>query len=220
MSNDEGSWTAARSSFGIRHSFVIGGALVVHSSFAEIVPIPSHNDERRSAMAIVAQFGAPAYMRRAKRVETAFTDLIDRLRVRRGELLEGVRIHLRLLLDAAGSLDAVRPFVSDVQFTAFSGLVAGFALTEGEPTGAPSRRLRRALRDLAASVARFNHHWLDCVSEADLSEVNAEREGYNRWYLLEKECAVGVIRARQGFQPLPPVTAADVLAALPTIGDD
>jgi hypothetical protein len=183
----------------------------------ELVPIPSHNDERRSAMAIVAQFGAPAYMRRANRVETVFEGLIGRLRVCRDELLGGVRLHLRLLLEVAGSLDAVRPFVSNEQFTAFGELVTHFRLTERSPTGASPRRLRRPLRELATSVARFNRRWLECVAEADLSEVNAEREGYNRWYLLEKECAVGVIRSRQGFQPLSPVTTADVLRELPTL---
>jgi hypothetical protein len=183
----------------------------------DLVPIPSHNDERRSAMAIVARFGAPAYMRRAKRVETVFSDLIDRLRVRRDELLEGVRLHLRLLLDVAGSLDAVRPHITDEEFTSFVGLTANWGLTERPPRGESPRRLRRVMRELAASVARFNRRWLDYVAEADLSEANAERDGYNRWYLLEKECAVGVIRARQGFQPLPPVTSADVLRELPPL---
>jgi hypothetical protein len=220
MTNDERPPAAGRvrfSSFGIRHSFVIGGALVVHSSFSDIVPIPGHNDERRSAMAVVAQFGAPAYMRRANRVEAVFENLIDRLRLRREELLGGVRLHLLSLLEVAGSLAAVRPFFSNGQFTAYSELVTHFGLSERPPTPVSPRRLRRALRELAASVARFNRRWLKCVSEADLSEVNAEREGYNRWYLLEKECAVGVIRARQGFQPLPPVTSADVLRELPQI---
>jgi len=187
------------------------------SDVEELVPIPSHNDERRSAMAVVAQFGAPAYMRRAKRVESVFEDLIDRLRVRRDELLGGVRLHLRLLLDVAGSLDAVRPFVSNERFTAFSELITHFRLTERPPTGASPRRLRRPLRELLASVARFNRRWLQSVAEADLSGVNAERDGYNRWYLLEKECAVGVIRARQGFEPLSPATTADVLRELPTL---
>lgn len=183
----------------------------------ELVPIPSHNDERRSAMAIVAHFGAPAYMRRANRVEAVFEALIDRLRVRREDLLGGVRLHLLSLLEVAGSLAAVRPFLSDEQLRAFSELVAQFCLTERPPANVSPRRLRRSLRELAASVARFNRRWLKCVSEADLSEVNAEREGYNRWYLLEKECAVGVIRARQAFRPLSPVTTDDVLRELPLL---
>jgi len=191
--------------------------LVVHSSFSEIVPLPSHADERRAAMEVVARLGAPAFLRPAKRVETAFTDLIDRMRIRRDELLKGVRLHLRLLLDVASSLNVVRAHFTDEQFTALSTLVADFGVTERPTTGASSRRVRRGLRDLAASVARFNRRWLACVADADLSEVNAERDGYNRWYLLEKDCAVGVIRARQGFQPLPPVSPADVLRELPPL---
>jgi hypothetical protein len=187
------------------------------SEVEEPVPIPSHDDERQSALTIVAQFGAPAFMRRANRVESVVSDLIDRLRVRRNEQLQGVRLHLRMLLEAAGSLDAARAFLSDEQFTAYRALVADFGLTEREPTGSSPRRLRGAVRELVESVVRFNRRWLECVAEADLSAVNAERDGYNRWYLLEKECAVGVIRGRQGFRPLPPLTTADVLHALPPL---
>jgi hypothetical protein len=187
------------------------------SDVEELVPIPGHDDERRSAMLVVAQFGAPAYMRRAKRVETAFSDLIARLRVRREELLGGVRQRLRLLLDVAGSLEAVRPILSEHQFGTFCRLITDFGLTEREPTSTSPRRLRRALHELDVSVTRFNRRWLAYISETDLSEVNAERDGYNRWYQLEKECAVGIIRSRQDFKPLEPITIADVLRELPPL---
>jgi hypothetical protein len=183
----------------------------------ELVPIPSHNDERRAAMDVIARFGVPAYLRRARRVEDSWAELLDRLRIDRRTLLAGVRLHLRLLLDAAGHLDALRPVVTDERIELLRSWAVEFGLAERPPTGAGPRRLRRAVRELVASVARFNRKWSAHVADTDLSEVNAERDGYNRWYLLEKECAVGVIRASQGFRPLPPATTADVQAALPPL---
>jgi hypothetical protein len=183
----------------------------------EIVPIPSHDDERRKAMDVVARFGPPAYLRRAKRVEEAFDALLAQLRGQRDQWLDGVRLHLSLLLDLAGSFDALRPCLAEEQVDRLRAWARDFGLAERAGAGAARWRLRRALRDLAASVARFNRRWLDFVARADLTEVNAEREGYNRWYLLEKECAVGVIRARQRFQPLEPITIDDLRAALPPL---
>jgi hypothetical protein len=52
----------------------------------------------------------------------------------------------------------------------------------------------------------------------DLSQVNALRDGYNRYYVLEKECASRSPRtARHGFRPLPPLTADDLAALLPPL---
>jgi len=183
----------------------------------EIVPVPSRNDERRAAMDVVARFGAPAYLRRAKRVETVFTDLIDRLRVQRDDWLRGVRLQLGLLLSTAGTLEALRGQLPDDNVASVRAWVNEFGLTEGRATGAGPWRLRRAVRDLADSVTRFNRRWGEHVNQTVLSDVNAERDGYNRWYVLEKECAVGVVRARQAFRPLPHATHADVLAALPLL---
>ena len=56
------------------------------------------------------------------------------------------------------------------------------------------------------------------LEETDLTEVNALREGYNRYYLLEKECAVRSARlARQGFRRLEPVTLEELAALLPPL---
>src|SRR5262245_12025203 len=81
----------------------------------ELIQIPGHNDERRAAMEVVARFGAPAYLRRAKRIETVFSDLLDTLRPQRKEWLAGVRVQLILLLEVAGSLDGLRQILGDNQ---------------------------------------------------------------------------------------------------------
>jgi hypothetical protein len=184
----------------------------------EELTLPGFDDERRRALEIVARFDAPAYIRRARRVEAAYEGLLAQLRARRDQLLQGVRLQLRLLLDTAGRLDALRPVLTDGQFELLRGWVRQFALAErADPPRAGPRRLRRGLADLAESVARFNRKWLDHLADADLSEVNAERDGYNRYYLLEKECAVGVVRGRQGFQKLLPVTRDELLTLFPPL---
>jgi len=48
--------------------------------------------------------------------------------------------------------------------------------------------------------------------------VNEAREGYNRYYLLEKECAMRSARlARQGFKRLTPFTLDELMRMLPDL---
>jgi hypothetical protein len=80
------------------------------------------------------------------------------------------------------------------------------------------RALRAALRELIDSLERFNRRWRGYVTALDLTAVNRERDGYNRYFVLEKECAVRSAKiARHGFAPLPPLTHADLLAEFPEL---
>jgi len=86
-----------------------------------------------------------------------------------------------------------------------------------EPTSS-SRTLYRALRELTESIERFNRRWRELLQKVDLTKVNELREGYNRYYVLEKECALRSPRlARQGYSPLPPVTVEELRALLPPL---
>ena len=52
----------------------------------------------------------------------------------------------------------------------------------------------------------------------DLSGINELRDGYNRYYVLEKEFAVRSARvARHGFVPLEPVTSGVLFELLPLL---
>jgi hypothetical protein len=56
------------------------------------------------------------------------------------------------------------------------------------------------------------------LANVDLTAVNELREGYNRYYVLEKECAVRSARiARQGFTPLPPLTHDELMSQFPLL---
>jgi hypothetical protein len=179
-----------------------------------------YDPELRIRMRVAAQYDAPAYVRRARRVEDAYEELLDRCRGRRVELLEGVRLHLGALRAGTGSWDAVRPLLADAeQVTVLDHLYAEAGDPAYPMTGPTDpRRLRRALRALAQSVERFNRRWLAFVGELDLTEINALRDGYNRYYLLEKECALGSSRLHaRTFQRLEPVTTRELLARLPPL---
>jgi hypothetical protein len=77
---------------------------------------------------------------------------------------------------------------------------------------------RREFKRWCRDAEQFNTYWRATAAAANLIPINQRREAYNRWYLLEKECAIGSARlAAQGFQPLAPLTTADILAHLPEL---
>lgn len=86
-----------------------------------------------------------------------------------------------------------------------------------EPTSS-LRRLRRALVELIESTERFNRGWKPFLEAVDLARVNELRDGYNRWYVLEKECALRSPRlARLGFQRLEPITPETLAVLFPPL---
>jgi hypothetical protein len=152
-------------------------------------------------------YDVPAYVRRARAVEQACEDLLERCRRRRAELLREVCDRVaRLRPEIAGTgilaeLEAALP-----------------PLAEGPAEPLRPRQLRREVSELAAAVERFNGAWAGFLGRLDLLPVNALREGYNRYYLLEKECALrSPSLARRGYQPLDPLTLDEVAALFPPL---
>jgi hypothetical protein len=181
---------------------------------------PGRNRETLLFQTVLGQYDAPAFVRRARRVAEAFEELLDRCRTKRVEWLRFVRADLRVLRAMAGEWSLLRPLLAgDEDVAALAQLEALVSPPPPQvvPPATP-RKLRRTLEALRRSVSRFNERWRQFLPTVDLTEVNAERDGYNRYYLLEKECAVRSARvAREGFRPLPPLTAADLEAALPLL---
>lgn len=167
---------------------------------------------------LFVHFDLPAFVRRGREVEQAWEDLVARCRQQRDEWLAMARTYLGLLRGLAGSWDVLRPLLADAdQLTLLERLHAVLSpalRVPVEPTTS-ARTLRRALRDLIASLERFNHRWETYLPTVDLTPVNALRAGYNRYYVLEKECALRSARlAREGFRRLEPLTAADLAGLL------
>jgi 3-methyladenine DNA glycosylase Tag len=71
---------------------------------------------------------------------------------------------------------------------------------------------------LTESFAKFNLRWQAYVAKFPRDEINEIRDGYNRYYVLEKECATGsAALARRGFVELPPVTVQTLLQWYPLL---
>ncbi len=185
------------------------------------MPIPSRDEGQHFFNEVVAQFDGPAYLRRARRVQGAYLALLDEGRRQRGEWLAMCRIRLGTLRALAGDWPALAPHLAGEgelrKLDELWLLLEPRLRVPVEPT-LSARTLREALRELSDSLQRFNRRWIEHVHRLDLTTVNALRADYNRYYLLEKECAVrSPLIARQGYQPLEPLTAAAVLAVLPPL---
>jgi hypothetical protein len=181
-------------------------------------PILGRDDAER--MHVLAQYGAPAYVRRANDVEAALEHLLDGCRRQREEWLGMVRSRLATLHALAGDGESLPSFLDEDRVRRLRDLHADLQPRLRAPIAATTspRVLRRAFEELRESLERFNRRWREYLHELDLTALNRKREEYNRYYVLEKECAVRSPRvARHGFRPLPPLTTADVETLLPPL---
>lgn len=169
---------------------------------------------------LLGRFDAPAYVRRGLRLEATLQRCYERLESRRRELLAGVALSLRLLGQTITGPDDLSSYVSSPgELETIRKLFADFGseVKWAQARARPSMIMGR-LRDLKDSIRRFNRLWLRELRSADLKEVNREIEDYNRYYLLEKECALrspGL--AARGFKRVPPLTHDALLERFPLL---
>jgi hypothetical protein len=169
----------------------------------------------------LSRFDAPAYIRRGRNVQAALDELFDHCRRQRAEWSKMARLRIGMLHALAGDWGKLRPLLADgEQLDILRYHLAALASplrSPLEPT-ASARVLRGALRDLIESLQHFNERWQVFLKNVDLTGVNELRDGYNRYYVLEKECAVRSARiARQGFVPMQPLTSDDLAAEFPLL---
>src|SRR5262245_45160830 len=137
------------------------------------IPIPGRDEERKLFNQVAAQFGEPAFARRARRVQEAFQHLLSRCRLHRDELLGMVRLRLGTLCALAGDWDALELLLADEQIDRLRRMYDELSprlRMPVEPTGS-ARKLRRALEELAESVAHFNRRWRTYLEAVDLGPV-------------------------------------------------
>jgi hypothetical protein len=170
---------------------------------------------------LLSRYDAPAFIRRERRVRETFEGLLNRCQRQRHEWLDMVRVRVGALYELADGWDSLAPLLVDEKQV---DILRQLHATLNPELRAPVERttsiriLRLAFRELVDSLERFNRRWKQFLQEIDLSDVNALRETYNRYYLLEKECAVRSARlARQGFRPLEPVTREELAARFPML---
>ena len=195
--------------------------MAVEPDDVEEILAPGGGEAQNTVKRFLARYDAPAYARRARRVEEAFEHVLARCRRQRDEWLMMVRIHLGTLHGLAGGWDGLRPYLAgDEQAQVLQHLHEALQprlRVSVQPTSS-ARRLAAALRDLVRGLKRFNSCWQHFLESVDLTPVNELRDGYNRYYLLEKECAMRSARlARQGYAPLPPLTLEDLWALMPPL---
>jgi hypothetical protein len=185
------------------------------------VPIAGRDDPGHLVRQFLANYDAPAYVRRARAVQDAVEALFARCRRQRDEWLEMVRLRLGMLKALAGEWDMLRPWLAEAEQLSYLSALADELNPHLRVPVAPTtsdRVLARAFRELSESIERFNRRWLEYLPTVDLGPVNELRDGYNRHYILEKECAVRSPRlARQGYKRLAPLTVDDLLAAFPPL---
>jgi hypothetical protein len=171
---------------------------------------------------VLGRFDAPAYVRRARAVEESLKSLVLECRGKRDALALMPRLRVgRLRLQAGGDWSALRPFLADDDQPAVLQALHDELRPVLRAPVAPltaDRRLRKALRELVASVEGLNRRWLEHLPTADRSAVDAARDLYNRYYLLEKECAVrSPSLARLGYRPLKLMTLDELLVLVPPL---
>jgi hypothetical protein len=179
------------------------------------------NDERRIFQKMLGLYDAPAFVRRTRRLEDAECLFIEHVQKLRLDKLAMVRLRVGQLRCLAGDWDALRPLVASPE--SLDTLRSLHDSLEPELRLPPAatgslRRLRRALGELIEAMTLFNRRWQPYLESVDLAPLNALRDGYNRHYLIEKECALGSARvARMGFRHLDALTYADLLRQFPLL---
>jgi hypothetical protein len=185
------------------------------------IAILGREDERRLVQRVLGHYDAPAFIRRARGVQESLDHVLAACRRQRDQWLLMPRIRLGVLRGLAGDWHRLLPWLADHEqlgvLQTLERELSPRLRTKIEPTSS-SRQLQRALKALRESLEHFNRRWQAFLPTVDLAPVNEARDGYNRYYLLEKECAMRSARlARQGFQRIEPFTLNDLQNGLPLL---
>jgi hypothetical protein len=166
-------------------------------------------------------FDTPAYMRRARQVEAEWTHLVAFCERERERLLELPRLRLAQLIVATGAeASPERLPVTAEDRRQLLDLQARWQteLRSTAPTARTPAAAAHLVRELILAFELFNARWDAFITQRDLAPVNKQRDGYNRYYVLEKECAVRSSKtARDGFEPLSPATLDDLRQLFPPL---
>lgn len=178
-------------------------------------------DDVRVTQQWVAAFDAPAYLRRARATEAAWEQILRRCSRQRAEWLQIPRLRLGILFARLDGSHGLRAHLLDPgQFEELAALHADWQPSLRMPVvkARSTAEIGAAIRQTALSFERFNRRWEQFLSRVDLTEVNRLRDGYNRYYVMEKECAVrSAVIALAGFRPLPAATIDDLRIAFPPL---
>jgi hypothetical protein len=184
-------------------------------------PAPRPDDEQYFFNQVLGLYDAPAFIRRIKRLEDAERILHEQMTAKRAELGSMVRLRIGQLRALAGDWTSLRPLLADDETLAALAALHDELQPELRLALDATRSahvLRGALTDLMFAIEIFNQRWRKHLSHFDLASINELRDGYNRHYLIEKECALRNSRvACLGFQRRDPLTTDDMLRRYPLL---
>ncbi len=178
------------------------------------------DDEQQVFQQIAGSFDEPAFLRRARATENAWVSLLERARKQQVEWLKIPRLRLGRLAMLAPNFQACEPIITADTAAELRSLHSGWnpQLKRAVARATKQSQIQTAIDQLIAAFERFNTRWSGYVAELNYDYVNNMRQQYNRWYVIEKECALQSFRtATTGFKPLPMVTVDDVTALLPLL---
>lgn len=164
--------------------------------------------------------GGPSFLRRAQKAEEALRLVLDQLARTRHQWLEMVRLRLGQLYAVVGDWKRLEPSIGQETVSLLRQLHEEHQPQLRMPVEVSNqpRIWRKALEELRESLRYFNRRWQQHLAQIDLEPINRRREEYNRYYVLEKECALGSpILARRDFRPLEPIVPEDLLRTYPLL---
>lgn len=177
------------------------------------------------AQLVLGQFDAPAFIRRAKSVEMDTETLFHKCKKHRNGWLHQPQRAFHAIKSRVGGTppdwQRLLAWSKQPEQIAYLRDLDPFLEPALRFPPKPSRwfwGISQEIEILRKQIKGFNQAWLEWVQELDLSEINNARDGYNKWYLLEKECSIlSCAVASQGFVPLTLLTPGDILSWFPLI---
>lgn len=180
------------------------------------------SEDRREFLQFLGEHDTPAFLRRAQGVADAWKAVLQECDRKRDELLDMPRMRLGVLAETISH-----------QWTELGKTLLDVTIAEKlhdmhaqwqpvlrvpvQPIQDPSR-WSRAVDELIVAFERFNKRWEECAAEFNLNHVNALRDGYNKYYVIEKSCAFDSDRiGAEGFEELEHATAACILKERPPL---
>ncbi len=177
---------------------------------------------RREFLQILGEHDVPAFLRRAQGVSEGWKSVVGECRTARRRLLEIPRMRLGVLAETAAHR------WSDLESLLMDPSMA-HRLRDYHSEWKPVLRAEvqiiddprmwsRHIDDLIKSFERFNVRWKEYVEAYDFNLINALRDGYNKYYVIEKSCAFDSDRVgMEGFVELEMATPKDIIQELPLL---
>ncbi|MCA9213125.1 MAG: hypothetical protein KDB27_08680 [Planctomycetales bacterium] len=180
------------------------------------------HDDRREFLQFLADHDVPAFIRRAQGVQDAWKRALQDCEKQRNELLEMPILRLGILAETIGR--NWEAYAEELVDSAVAQTLKQHhddwrpTLRVAVNATTDRRKWSRATEELVTAFQRFNKKWTTFVAEYDFAHVNDIRDGYNRWYVIEKSCAFDSDRiGAEGFVEIEHATADDVLIELPLL---